>query len=69
MPRHPEIMKHLAHANRIPGTYGRWCYCCLEYKQVAILHRHGDKASEATYSPHCPTCSSLLFSGTLTDNF
>lgn len=44
----------------IPGTYGRWCLRCGEYKIFAILERIGTCSSDADYVPHCPSCNQVL---------
>lgn len=53
----------------VPGTNGRWCEACQAYKIFAVLHRHGDKASEVYYTPHCPTDDSLLLPVPPQDDF
>jgi len=50
-----------AHLAPWPGTNGRWCEGCQEYKIFAILERIGCKASEADYIPRCPTCGNYTF--------
>jgi len=46
--------------NMVPGTYGRWCERCQDYKTFAILERVGESSSTVDYIPHCATCGSVL---------
>lgn len=46
--------------NMIPGTYGRWCHYCQDYKVMAILERIGSRSSDADYIPRCATCGHIL---------
>ena len=49
-----------AFRNPVPGTYGRWCERCQDWKSFAVLERYGDAASVVDYVPRCPTCVSVL---------
>lgn len=49
-----------AFRNPQPGTYGRWCERCQDWKSFAVLDRYGEKASEVDYVPRCPTHKTVL---------
>ena len=55
-----DLIRLSEHHAAIFGTNGRWCEVCQAYKHFAVLHRHGNTASEVFYTPHCPTDDSLL---------
>lgn len=46
--------------NLVPGTYGRWCEFCQDYKIFARLERIGNSAYTAQYIPHCISCGAVL---------
>ena len=46
--------------NMVPGTYGRWCEFCQDYKIFARLERIGNSAYTAQYIPHCISCGAVL---------
>lgn len=49
-----------AFRNPVPGTYGRWCERCQDWKAFAVLDRYGEKASVVDYVPRCPSCNAVL---------
>jgi len=51
----------LANRMQIPGTNGRWCPVCRDYKIHAILKRYGTAAYTADYVPLCPRHKCILW--------
>jgi len=49
-----------AFRNPVPGTYGRWCERCQDWKSFAVLERWGDDANTVDYVPRCATCNAVL---------
>jgi hypothetical protein len=49
-----------AFRNPIPGTYGRWCERCQDWKSFAVLERWGDDSNTVDYVPRCATCNAVL---------
>jgi hypothetical protein len=44
----------------VPGSLGRWCEHCQDYKIFAQLQRIGGYADTVQYVPRCITCGGIL---------